>query len=86
MTGHACTVLDASDIAQGTAIITSFRQLFSSLSTSIFIAIMAHASSNAIGVDAFGFGVSFTVLAALVAAAFVFGMVCMPKRRSKTAN
>lgn len=81
MTAHACTVLPNEDIPQGTAIITSFRQLLASLSTSVLIAVMSHASSNALGVDAFGFGVSFTVQTAVIVAAFVFGMLAMPKTK-----
>ena len=83
MTAHACTVLDGEDIPQGTAIITSFRQLFASLSTSVLIAVMAHASSNELGVDAFGFGVSFIVQAVVIALAFVAGMALMPKRTAR---
>ena len=71
------------DIPQGTAIITSFRQLFASLSTSVLIAVMAHASSNELGVDAFGFGVSFIVQAVVIALAFVAGMALMPKRTAR---
>ena len=84
MTAHACTVLPNEDIPQGTAIITSFRQILASLSTSVLIAVMAHASSNELGVDAFGFGVSFTVQTAVIVAAFAFGMALMPRSGART--
>ena len=43
---------------------------------------MASASGNALGIDAFGFGVSFAVQAALIAIGFVVGMVFLPRAAS----
>ncbi len=82
LTAHACTTLSTADIAQGTAIITSLRQIFGSIASSALIAVMASASGNALGIDAFGFGVSFAVQAALIAIGFVVGMVFLPRAAS----
>lgn len=79
MTAHACAALPLEDIAQGTAIITSFRQIFGSLTSSGLIAVMARASANDIGVDAFGFGVSFEVQAALIVVGFVVVVALLPR-------
>ncbi len=81
MTAYASKQLQAEDMAQGTAIITSSRQLVSSLLSSALIAIMAATSSNALGVDAHGFGVSFSVLAAVIAVGCVAGAVLLPKKK-----
>ena len=81
MTAYASKQLALDDMAQGTAIITSTRQLISSLLSSGLIAIMAAASSNELGVDAHGFGVSFTVLAAAIAAGCVAGALLLPRKR-----
>ncbi|WP_239443044.1 DHA2 family efflux MFS transporter permease subunit [Gordonibacter sp. An230] len=79
LTAHACAALPTADIAQGTAIITSFRQIFGSIASSALIAVMASASGNPLGIDAFGFGVSFAVQAALIVVGFVVGMALLPR-------
>ncbi|MFR1639467.1 MAG: hypothetical protein ACLSVD_10040 [Eggerthellaceae bacterium] len=66
MTAHACAALSLEDIAQGTAIITSFRQIFGALSSSALITVMALASSNELGIDVGGFALSFEVQAAII--------------------
>ena len=66
MTAHACAALSLEDIAQGTAIITSFRQIFGALSSSALITVMALASSNELGIDVGGFALSFEVQAAVI--------------------
>lgn len=85
MTAYACAALPAEDLAQGTAIITSFRQIFGALASSVLIAIMAQASSNDLGIDAFGFGVSFEVQAAVIVAGFVAGMLLLPRGKARKA-
>lgn len=79
MTANASAELDIKDIAQGTAIITSFRQIFGALSSSALIGVMAAASSNALGVDAWGFGVSFALQAALILVGCAACFVLMPR-------
>ena len=80
MTAYASKQLPLEDMAQGTAIITSSRQLISSLASSGLIAVMAATSGNELGVDAHGFGVSFTALAAIIAVGFVAGAVLLPRK------
>ena len=82
MTAYASKQLPAEDMAQGTAIITSSRQLISSLLSSALIALMAATSSNELGVDAHGFGISFTVLAVVIAAGCVAGALMLPKKKN----
>lgn len=84
MTAHACAALSLEDLAQGTAIITSFRQIFGALSSSALISVMALVSANELGVDAFGFGVSFEVQAAIIAVGFVIGMLLLPRTRRRS--
>ena len=84
MTAHACAALPLEDLAQGTAIITSFRQIFGALSSSALISVMALVSANELGVDAFGFGVSFEVQAAIIAVGFVIGMLFLPRTRRRS--
>ena len=79
MTAYGCAALPLEDLAQGTAIITSFRQIFGALTSSGLIAVMAAVSDSPIGVDAFGFGVSFEVQAAIIVMGFVAGMVFLPR-------
>ena len=79
MTAYASKQLSGDDVAQGTAITTSIRQISSALLSSVLIGIMALASSGNLGIDAHGFGVSFGILAALTVAGFVFGAVFLPK-------
>ena len=84
MTAHACAALSLEDIAQGTAIITSFRQIFGALSSSALITVMALASSNELGIDVGGFALSFEVQAAVIVVGFVVGMACLPRPQRKT--
>lgn len=81
MTAYGSAALPAGDLAQATAIITSFRQIFGSLSVSVLIAIMAANSSNALGIDAHGFGVSFLVLSAVIALGCVIGALILRRQR-----
>lgn len=75
MTAYGCAALPKEDLAQATAMLTSFRQIFGSMASSVLIAVMATVSSNDIGVDAEGFEASFalqsTILALGIAACFV---------------
>ncbi len=80
MTAYASKQLSADDMAQGTAITMSSRQLISSLLSSMLIAVMSAASSNELGVDAHGFGVSFTVLAVVIAVGCIVGAIMLPKK------
>ena len=84
MTAHACAALSLEDIAQGTAIITSFRQIFGALSSSALITVMALASSNELGIDVGGFALSFEVQAAVIVVGFVVGMAFLPRPQRKT--
>ena len=84
MTAHACAALSLEDIAQGTAIITSFRQIFGALSSSALITVMALASSNELGIDVGGFALSFEVQAAIIVVGFVVGMAFLPRPQRKT--
>ncbi len=80
MTAHACTTLDEHDLAQGSAIITSARQLIGSLLSSVLIAIMALVATNTLGVDAHGFHVSFWVQSAIIACGIIAGIILLPKK------
>lgn len=86
MTAYACTVLQPKDIAQGTAIITSFRQTLASLATSGLIAVMASVSLSEQGVDQFGFHVSFIVQTIFIALVFLFSMIFMPRRKKASST
>ena len=86
MTAYASKQLSGDDVAQGTAIITSIRQISSALLSSVLIGIMALASSGDLGIDAHGFGVAFGILAALTIAGFVFGAAFLPKRRKASGR
>lgn len=79
LTAWACTTLPSTELAQASAITTSFRQLFGSLSASVFIAVMALTSQNALGVDLGGFDFSFWLQCAVPMVAFVLGMFVLPK-------
>lgn len=79
MTAHACTTLPTEQLAQGTAIITSFRQILGALSSSILIGVMAITAYSESGVDIHGFDISFTAQAAVVAVGAVIGLVLMPR-------
>lgn len=46
---------------------------------------MAQASSNDLGIDAFGFGVSFEVQAGVIVAGFVAGMLLLPRGKARKA-
>ena len=81
MTGHACTTLPPEDLPQGTAIITSFRQIIGSISASVLITVMSVSSSNALGVDVHGFSVSFLVQATVVAAGIALGFALLPCKK-----
>ena len=79
LTAWACTTLHPDELAQASAIITSLRQLIGSLSASVFIAVMALTSQNALGVDIGGFDFSFWLQCAVPVIAFVLGMFALPK-------
>lgn len=80
LTAYGCAALPADDLAQGNAIITSFRQIFGSLACSAFIAVMSANSLNELGVDAHGFGVSFIAMTAVIGAGCVAGLLLLPRR------
>lgn len=82
LTAWACTTLDPDELAQASAIITSARQLIGSLSASVFIAVMALTSQNALGVDLGGFDFSFWLQCGVPVIAFVLGMFVLPKMGS----
>ena len=82
LTAWACTTLDPYELAQASAIITSARQLIGSLSASVFIAVMALTSQNALGVDLGGFDFSFWLQCGVPVIAFVLGMFVLPKMGS----
>ena len=86
LTAYGCAALPMEDLAQGNAIVTSFRQIFGSLACSAFIAVMSANSSNALGVDAHGFGVSFTVLAAVIAVGCIAGLALLPRGRKQAGK
>lgn len=79
LTAHACSTLPEEEFAQATAIITSARQLFGTIVASVMIAIMALAASNPLGVDLFGFHVSFWIQTIIIAAGIVAGIALLPK-------
>ncbi|MEE0845255.1 MAG: MFS transporter [Eggerthellaceae bacterium] len=85
LTAYGCAALPVEDLAQGNAIVTSIRQIFGSLSCSVFIAVMSANSSSPLGVDAHGFGVSFTVLAAVIGIGCVAGLALLPRKRGSSA-
>ena len=80
LTAWACTTLDPDELAQASAIITSARQLIGSLSASVFIAVMALTSQNALGVDLGGFDFSFWLQCGVPVLAFVLGMFVLPAK------
>lgn len=82
MAAYASTTLDYRDIPQGTAIITSLRQIVGSMASSALIGVMAATSSGPLGVDAHGFAVSFGVQAAIIAAVCVACFVLMPRKKA----
>lgn len=86
LTAYGCAALPMEDLAQGNAIVTSFRQIFGSLACSAFIAVMSANSSNALGVDARGFGVSFAVLAAVIAVGCIAGLALLPRGRKQAGK
>ena len=86
LNAYGCAALPVDDLAQGTAIMNSFRQIFGSISTSVLIAIMAASSAGALGIDAHGFGVSFLVQAVVVGAGCLVGLVLLPRARKRAAK
>ncbi len=81
MTAWACTTLSNDDLAQASAITTSFRQVFGSMSASLFITAMALTSQNALGVDLAGFDFSFWLQSAVPVIALVIGLFVLPKSK-----
>ena len=79
MTAWACTTLGNEDLAQASAITTSFRQVFGSMSASLFITAMAMTSQNALGVDLAGFDFSFWLQCAVPVLALAIGLFALPK-------
>lgn len=86
MTAYACAALPTCDIAQGTAIITSLRQIFGALASSALIAVMSLISSNPLGIDGVGFSVSFLVQAGVIVVGFVAGMLLLPRTSKRQAG
>lgn len=85
MTAYGCAALPSDDLAQGTAIMTSFRQIFGAIGSSILVAVMTGNAETATGIDLFGFGVSFEVQAAIVFAGLVIGLAFIPRKRKTVA-
>ncbi len=85
MTAYGCAALSSDDLAQGTAIMTSFRQIFGAIGSSILVAVMTGNAETATGIDLFGFGVSFEVQAAIVFAGLVIGLAFIPRKRKTVA-
>ena len=81
MTAYGCAALPSDDLAQGTAIMTSFRQIFGAIGSSILVAVMAGNAEASTGIDLFGFGVSFEVQAAIVFVGLVVGLAFIPHKR-----
>lgn len=81
MTAYGCAALDTDDIAQGTAIMTSFRQIFGAVASSALIVVMVRTSLNSPQVDAFGFGVSFEVQAALIVVGLLVAIAFLPREK-----
>ena len=79
LTAHACSTLPEEEFAQATAIITSARQILGTLASSVLIAVMAFAASDPLGVDLFGFHISFWVQTAVIAAGIAAGIALLPK-------
>lgn len=75
MQAYGTAALSHDKLSQATAILTSFRQVFGSVMSSVLISVMAAASGNAIGIDTHGFAVSFAAQAAIVLAGTVTGAV-----------
>lgn len=75
MQAYGTAALSHDELSQATAILTSFRQVFGSVMSSVLISVMAAASGNAIGIDAHGFAVSFAAQATIVLAGTVAGAV-----------
>lgn len=86
MTAYGVAALPAEDLAQGTAIMTSFRQIFGAIGSSILVSVMAGNAGNETGIDLFGFGVSFEVQAAIVFVGLVIGLVFIPGKRKAAAK
>lgn len=86
MTAYGCAALPKEDLAQATAILTSFRQIFGSMASSVLIAVMAAASSNEIGVDAAGFEASFALQAAVMAVGAAACFVLLAKLGGRRAG
>lgn len=83
LTGFACAELSQHDLPQATAIITAFRQIGSAFIVSLLITIMAHVADNPIGVDDWGFDVSFMVQILVLAAGLLLSFAFLPKRTGR---
>lgn len=83
MQAYGTAALPVEELSQATAILTSFRQIFGSIMSSVLISFMAALSSNASGVDAFGFGASFALQAAIVLVGIVAGAAYVLRTRRK---
>lgn len=86
MTAHGCAALPEEDLAQGTAIMTSFRQVFGAIVSSILVTVMVSNADNEVGIDVFGFGVSFEVQAAIVLFGLVVGLLFIGSKRKAMAK
>lgn len=85
MTAHGCAALPDADLAQGTAIMTSFRQVFGAIASSLLVTIMVENADSANGIDLFGFGVSFEVQASIVFFGLVVGLLLIGRRNRAVA-
>lgn len=80
LTGFACSEVPQSELSQVTAIITAMRQVFSSLIVSMLITLMSVLASTPIGVDDFGFDVSFGAQALLYLFGFILAIQFLPRK------
>lgn len=83
MTAHGCSFLPEEDLAQATALITSFRQIIGSVFTSVLIAIMEYNTHSPIGVDSAGFDMSWSVQTAIILGIGIFALIALPKKKSE---
>lgn len=80
LTGFACSEVPQSELSQATAIITAMRQVFSALIVSMLITLMSVLASTPIGVDDFGFDISFGAQALLYLVGFILAIKFLPQR------
>lgn len=80
LTGFACSEVPQSELSQATAIITAMRQMFSALIVSMLVTLMSVLATSPLGVDDFGFDISFGVQALFYLVGFILAIKFLPKR------